>query len=279
MSADTPRIHTFLVVKEPDDLDRVVIWDTQQISIGRAAENDIAVDHVEISRRHAQFERADKSYVVRNLNASNGTLVNEAPTADQSLQSGDVIRIAELEIVFYQSEKDPSRLGMKLEYASQLKAFEGPAISAEDGEATMLGLMDSLPGDDEDFEVKPARDFAYDLHGIEGGPPPELPARDLDVELEGFGLDDLDIPESPPAVVPVDSKAPPPDPTAVVAKPETSQPEFFELDDVAEPPSAVSLHLEIQGLEGELRRTVQALAGKVFELPSLKIRVVEDDLD
>ena len=40
MSAETPRIHTFLVVKAPDDLDRVVVWDTEQISVGRATEND-----------------------------------------------------------------------------------------------------------------------------------------------------------------------------------------------------------------------------------------------
>lgn len=276
MPADTPRIHTFLVVKEPDDLDRIVIWDTQEISVGRATENDIAVDHVEISRRHAQFERIDNSYRVQNLNASNGTLVNEEPTSNQALQSGDVIRIAELEIVFYQSAKNPSALGMKIDYASQLKKIDGPVISADDGEATILGLMDELPGDAEDFDVRPARDFAYDLHGIEGGPSPEPLARDLDVELEGFGLEDLDIPDSPPQVVPVDATS---TPEAVAAKAGASQPEFFELDDVAEAPSAVSLQLEIQGLEGELRRTVQALAGKIFEFPSLKIRVVEDDLD
>jgi predicted component of type VI protein secretion system len=271
MSADTPRIHTFLVVKEPDDLDRVVVWDTQQISIGRSAENDIAVDHVEISRRHAQFECTDKTYSVRNLNASNGTLVNGEPTANQALESGDVIRISELEIVFYQSAKNPSALGMKLEYASQLKGFDGPAISAADGEATMLGLVDTLSGDDEDFEVKPARDFAYDLHGLEGGPPPESPARDLDLELDDFGLDDLEIPEAPARATPAAAPA-----EAVASR---RGPDFFELDDVNQPPSAVSLHLEIQGLEGDLRRMVQALAGKVIQLPSLKIRVVEDELD
>jgi hypothetical protein len=270
MSADNPRIHTFLVVKEPDDLDRIVVWDTQQINVGRAAENDIAVDHVEISRRHAQFVRTDESYVVVNLNASNGTLVNEEPTANQALQSGDVIRIAELEIVFYQSARDPAALGMKLGYASQLKEFEGPSISAQGGEATILGLNDTLPGADEPFEVKPARDFAYDLHGIEGAPAPELPARDLDAELEGLDLDDLEILDSSPSVAAAGE---------VRAGEAANLPDFFELDDIAEAPTAVSLRLEIQGLEGELRRKIQGLVGKVIELPSLKIRVVEEDLD
>jgi len=264
MSAGQPRIHTFLLLKQPGQPDRVVVWDTQQISLGRASENDIAIDDVEISRRHAQFVRTDESFVVQNLNTSNGTWVNGDPATNDPLRSGDVIRIAEIEIVFYQSEKNPGALGLRLDFASQLKEFEGPSIAASDGEATMLGLVDSLPGADDEFEIQPASDFAYDLHGIDGAPPKKPAARDLDAELEGFGLDDLEIPDGPPA-------AP--------AKRDTTSPDFFELDDVPPPRAAVSLRLEIEGLEGELRRKIEEFLGKGIELPPLKIRVAEDDLD
>jgi len=253
MSAGQGRIHTFLLLKQPGQPDRVVVWDTQQISLGRAAENDIAIDHAEISRRHAQFVRTDQDFVVQNLNTSNGTWVNGEPAANQPLRSGDVIRIAE----------NPGALGARVEYASQLKEFEGPQIAAADGEATMLGLMDSLPGDEDEFEVQPASDFAYDLHGIEGAPPKPA-ARDLDAELEGFGLDDLEIPDAV---------------TAAPGGSESTAPDFFELDDVPAPRAAVSLRLEIEGLEGELRRKLEALLGKGIELPPLKIRIAKDDLD
>jgi hypothetical protein len=42
--------------------------------------------------------------------------------------------------------------------------------------------------------------------------------------------------------------------------------------------SEVALQLEIQGLSGELQRAVEALLGKVIELPALRIRVKSDDL-
>jgi hypothetical protein len=40
----------------------------------------------------------------------------------------------------------------------------------------------------------------------------------------------------------------------------------------------VSLQLEIEGLSGELQRSLEALLGKVIELPPLRIRVKGDDL-
>lgn len=265
MSAASNRIHTFFVLKQPDEPDRVIVWDTQDLSLGRSPENDLAIEHVEISRRHAQFNCTGKNYSLTNLNTSNGTLVNGEEVSTHVLQSGDVIRIAELELTFYQSARDPVALGLKLQYASQLKEFSGPSITAEDGDATILGLVDMLSGSDESFEVKPARDFAYDLHGMESEAGHASSARDLDLELEGFGLDDVDIPE--------EVLQPPQAPSAKEA------PLVLEFDDLEDAPSRISLHIEIQGLKGELGRKLQALAGKCIELPALKIRIAEDDLD
>lgn len=262
MAAGSNRIHTFFLVKEPAQPDRIVVWDTQEISLGRAAENDISVDHAEISRRHACFVRTGKSYVVQNLNTSNGTLVNGEPITTQTLETRDVIQIAELELTFVQSAKDPVALGVKVDYASQLKGFPGPSVSAGDAESTMLGLVDTLPGDDEDFEVKPAGEFAYDLHGMSGGRDEAPAPRDLDLELEGFGLDDLDIPDQ--------ERAKP-------APQTTEKPQVWTLDDAKEP-ATLSLQLEILGLKGELRQALLGLLGKVIELPAMKIRIKTDDL-
>ena len=263
MAAGSNRIHTFFVVKEPAQPDRIVVWDTQEISLGRAAENDISVDHAEISRKHAHFVRTGKSYAVQNLNTSNGTLVNGEPVTTRTLETRDVIRIAELELTFVQSAKDPVALGVKVDYASQLKGFPGPSVSADDAEATMLGLVDTLPGDDDDFEVKPAGEFAYDLHGM-GDDLGEAPApRDLDPELEDFGLDDLDIPEEAPA-------KPAPQTAA--------KPQVWTLDEAAKESGTLSLQLEILGLKGELRQALLGLMGKVIDLPAMKIRIKTDDL-
>jgi predicted component of type VI protein secretion system len=248
------RIHTFFHVKQPGAPERIVVWDTQEITLGRSPENDITVDHGEVSRRHAQFVCTGKSYVLQNLNTSNGTLVNGQGVTTHTLKSRDLIQIAELELTFYQSPKDPVSLGMKVEYASQFKGFPGGVVAGGDAEATMLGLGDPIGGPDEDFQVRSAGDFAYDLHEMESAPVAPPVSRDLDEELADFGLDDLDI--EGPAAAPAGKPAQP----------------------TARKGAALSLHLTIQGLEGELRQALQGLVGKTIELPSLRIKVVDDDL-
>jgi predicted component of type VI protein secretion system len=40
---------------------------------------------------------------------------------------------------------------------------------------------------------------------------------------------------------------------------------------------ALSIHLEVEGLGSDLRRTLEALFGKVIELPSMRVRIKSDD--
>lgn len=260
MAEASKRIHTFLVLKAPGAPDRLIVWDTQEITLGRSEENDLALDYGEISRRHAYFMRDGGSYAVQNLNTSNGTLVNGQEIKTRTLQSRDLIQVAEVEISFYQSHKDPVSLGMKVEFASQLKEFAGPAVSGDNAEATMLGLLEPVGDSDEDFQVRSAGDFAYDLHDM-GNELDRAPVtRDLDDEIGDFGLDDLDISNTPPeSEAPVQAKAP-------------------QSGGAASASGTLSLTLEIQGLEGDLRRVLKSVMGKTLSLPSLKIRIKGDDL-
>lgn len=262
MAAATNRIHTFFLLKEPGSPDRIVVWDTQEITFGRAADNDLCVDHAEVSRHHAQFVRTGKSHAIHNLNMSNGTLVNGQEIKTHELKSRDSVKIADVELVFYQTPKDPRSLGIKVEYASQLKEFGGPAISGGDAEATMLGLVDAVGGGEDELEIRPAGDFAYDLHNMEGQSPPPRPPRDLDAELDDFGLDDLDISDvsSSPSASP-----------AARARPAAPRAE-------AAPGGTLSLQLEIHGLSGELRQALAGLLGKTLSLPALKLRIKSEDL-
>lgn len=70
--------------------------DQAQITIGRAANNDIHIDHPAVSRHHARITRRGDSYVIEDLGSSNGTFVNGEPIAagvQHSLNRGDSIRI------------------------------------------------------------------------------------------------------------------------------------------------------------------------------------------
>jgi hypothetical protein len=194
------RVHTYLIVKQPGQPDRVLVWDTQDLSIGRAPENDLSFEMDEISRRHALFQRMDDAFVVRDLGTSNGTHVNGQAIESHRLSNGDVVRLAELEIAFHRIARNPASIGKKVEYASQLKSFDLPGGASASPEATMLGLGApiELGDEDEEFEIRPAGEF--DPRALGKTEPARKPApapRNLDLELQG--LDELDLEPPGPA--------------------------------------------------------------------------------
>jgi pSer/pThr/pTyr-binding forkhead associated (FHA) protein len=73
-----------------------------QINIGRAKENDIVIDNITVSRKHAFIQRkAGENYVIRDLNSSNGTFLDgiQIDSNDHTLTDGAVIGIAKFEIM------------------------------------------------------------------------------------------------------------------------------------------------------------------------------------
>lgn len=231
------RTYTLLKIKAAGSAPRVILLDTQDLSIGRSEENDLAIDDPEISRRHARFARIEGGWVVEDMGTSNGTVVNGAPSPRATLASGDVVQLGGVELVFAQTTRNPAELGAKidLQYASQLKGFGG-ATSGGDGNATILGLMEpvSAAGEDDDFEVRPAGDFDLELH---------------DIQVEGAG-------------------------GAQVAAPRNLDAETWELDSALDDGSGgLCLQLEIEGLTPELETLLQRLLDRDIELPKLRLRV------
>ncbi len=265
-----PRTHAILKVKAAGRT-RLIVFDTQDLTIGRATENDIAVDDPEMSRRHAVFKRSREGCAVEDMGTSNGTAVNGQAVQRAVLKHGDVVKIGEVEITYAETTRAPTSLGSSVEYASQLKAFGTPMARMKgDGEATILGMLDApASADDEDFEVRPAGEFDFDLHEASAGKPAP---RDLDAEVAGLDLDsDFEFGRSK-------TRAPAPK-AAHAAKPAArAAKDVWELDDAPAKPVSIALALEIEGLSGELRRAVEVLVGKVIELPALRVRIKSRDL-
>jgi len=74
----------------------------ETINIGRSKENDIVIDNIAVSRKHAQIEHKEGSgYVLRDLHSSNGTFLNgvQIDANDHELRDGDVIGLAKFEIL------------------------------------------------------------------------------------------------------------------------------------------------------------------------------------
>jgi hypothetical protein len=80
-----------------------------RLTLGRVRDNTIQIPKdSSVSRYHAEITQVGDTYVVKDLNSSNGTLLNGkliAPSA--TLVNGDVIRLGETEIVFIDDPGDP----------------------------------------------------------------------------------------------------------------------------------------------------------------------------
>ena len=70
------------------------------ISIGRGLDNDIILDDVRVSRRHAQLRRRYGQYVLYDLDSTGGTAVNGRPIREAALESGDILSFAGVKVRF-----------------------------------------------------------------------------------------------------------------------------------------------------------------------------------
>ena len=83
---------------------KVYSFDKPVISIGRASDNDLVVAHAKVSRKHAQIEYQDGSFLIRDLKSKGGTYLNGNRIETAGLSKGDVITLASVHIVFGQDE-------------------------------------------------------------------------------------------------------------------------------------------------------------------------------
>ncbi len=75
-------------------LARVSFDNRAQLSVGRAADNDVRLDGLQISNHHARFARSNGSVLVEDSGSTNGVYVNgERLSGRRSVQLSDVIQI------------------------------------------------------------------------------------------------------------------------------------------------------------------------------------------
>ena len=92
-----------LVIRVPGQPAREYELEERPVNIGRSSENDIPIDSGYVSRRHGRIEPADGSWTLVNLGGSNPMMVgDDAVAGSHTLASGDVIRIADVAIEFWQ---------------------------------------------------------------------------------------------------------------------------------------------------------------------------------
>jgi DNA-binding NtrC family response regulator len=90
----------YLLVAVGESSRVVPMIDGANLGFGRVSENEIALDHEGVSRRHAVFRRRGDVVLVEDLESRNGTFVNGTQiTGSRRLVAGDVVSIGPASVV------------------------------------------------------------------------------------------------------------------------------------------------------------------------------------
>ena len=89
-----PTITLYVPDQEPYALD---ISGLEQVTVGRAEENSIVIDHGSLSGSHAVITNNNRgSYQVNDLGSTNGTFLNGEPVTEATVETGSQISFGEV---------------------------------------------------------------------------------------------------------------------------------------------------------------------------------------
>ncbi len=87
-------------------LERYQIGIGQTLTIGRNESNDIVIDNLAVSANHARIESVSASFIIKDLQSTNGTFVNDKLVSAHGLRNNDVILVGKHTLLFDRSDLD-----------------------------------------------------------------------------------------------------------------------------------------------------------------------------
>lgn len=85
--------HACLVVIYGDDMGRRIPLSPEPLTIGRASNCEVQIDHDSASRRHARITQRETHFHIEDLGSTNGTYVNDEPVDATTLRDGDQVKV------------------------------------------------------------------------------------------------------------------------------------------------------------------------------------------
>jgi len=92
--------NALLYAKRGTNVGATYLLDTETTRIGRQPDNDVFLDDVAVSRRHAELTRSGGQFVLKDVGSLNGTYVNGHQVDEISLSHGDELQIGKFKLVF-----------------------------------------------------------------------------------------------------------------------------------------------------------------------------------
>ena len=81
---------------------RTIQLGTSPVVAGRVEESDLILDDPAASRRHFEVVYLPSGYILRDLDSTNGTMVNRVDVTECRLSNGDIITVGETDIGFFE---------------------------------------------------------------------------------------------------------------------------------------------------------------------------------
>ena len=141
---------TFLIHRSNDDT-QIVKLDKPRITLGRREDNDIVIDDMFVSRKHAEVEKKTAFYYIRDHQSRYGTFVNGTRITETRLDYGDEIQLGNTMVTFVDENKidqvpapkKPSHLlGHKVDIPAQIESIKADLQKGAD----KTKILESLKG-------------------------------------------------------------------------------------------------------------------------------------
>jgi hypothetical protein len=168
---------------------REILLDKPSITIGRSKKNDIVIDNMAVSRKHARIYREGPRHIVQDLQSLNGTFVNNKKVSQWILSDNDQILIGKHTLLFIEEENQPA----KSEPLSPRDAVEQTLVLETKRQKELLAkVLEPAPEE----ESKPVQAGVTIISGGSGQRDIELTKRltvagkgnHADIRLKGFFL-------------------------------------------------------------------------------------------
>jgi predicted component of type VI protein secretion system len=147
--------------------------------IGRREDADIRIPLAEVSRAHCELVVRGEKVVLKDLDSSNGTFVNDRQVTDTTLKAGDRLRIGPV-VFILQIDGQPADIRPP-------QAPAPPKPTAPAAAATEVARPSAKAGSESDLDIDQLEEI--DAEEVED-------VSDLDLDLDGIGgsspLDDID---------------------------------------------------------------------------------------
>ena len=97
-----------LVVKRGPNAGSRFVLEGAITKVGRHPDSDIFLDDITVSRRHAELQRVESGFLVRDVGSLNGTYLNRERVEESPIHNGDELQVGKFKLAFFAGPSESS---------------------------------------------------------------------------------------------------------------------------------------------------------------------------